>query len=337
MRAAMRDVYGGPEVVRVRHVDPPVPIEDEVVVRVEAASLNRADLDQLYPRWWFYRLIAGIRRPRNPRLGLDAAGTVEAVGPAVTTFKAGDRVFGDLFAFGMGAFAELACAPQRAFARIPDGVSFEAAACLPHSAILAVQALRPHAGGRRMRAGDQVLIDGGSGNVGPFAIQIAKAWGAEVTATSRAEKVGFVRSLGADHVFAYTSTDITQGGERFDWIVDVDSHHSVLAWSRALKPGGVYVTLGGGTLDMLGLIVAPLVGRRERKDMGLLMGWRPFNRAADDVATVEELVAAGKLRPVIDRRFGLDQVGDALRYMDEGRNRGKVVITIGPGEEPATS
>src|SRR6185436_8887234 len=181
---------------------------------------NRGDLDGLTPRPQFVRLFIGLRAPREPRIGFDAAGEVEAVGPGVTRFKPGDRVFGDMFSFGAGSFAEYVCAPERAFLPIPAGMTFEDAATLPHSANLAVQGQRLR-NGRTIKAGDRVLVDGASGNVGPFAVQIAKAMGAEVTGVARTEKLDLVRSLGADHVLDYTQVDPRHTGRRFDWIVDV--------------------------------------------------------------------------------------------------------------------
>jgi NADPH:quinone reductase-like Zn-dependent oxidoreductase len=324
VKAAMRDRYGPPKIVRIEEVEKPVPTGDQVLVRVRAASVNRADLDGLAPRWRFTRLFFGLRTPRIRRLGLDAAGVVEAVGPETSRFKPGDRVFADLFAFGMGAFAEYVCARERAFAPMPAGMSFEDAATLPHSAVLAVQGLRTHSG-RTPRPGDAVMVVGASGNVGPFAVQIAKALGTEVTGVSRTDKLDFVRSLGADHVIDYTRTDYTRSGP-YDWIVDVDAKHPLRAFRRTLRPGGVYVAMGGSTAWLLSsLIQAPflrLTGRR----MGLLLGWVPFKAA--DVDRVKELIAQGKLKPAIDRRFSLDQIVDALRYVEEGRPRGKVVITV---------
>ena len=261
MRAAMRDRYGPPEVVEVREVDRPTPEGDEVLVRVHVAAVNRADLDGIIPRWAFVRLFFGLRAPRVKTVGLDMAGVVEAVGPEATTFKPGDRVFADMFSFGNTAFADYVCASQEAFLRIPDDMSFEVAATLPHSAVLALQALRTRRG-RTIRPGDKVLVDGASGNVGPFAVQIAKAMGAEVTGTASTAKLDFVRSLGADHVIDYTTTDYTRGSERYDWIVDVDSHKPVLAVRRALKRGGVYVTCGGAATRMLGAVfLGAVIGR----------------------------------------------------------------------------
>jgi NADPH:quinone reductase-like Zn-dependent oxidoreductase len=326
MKAAFQDRYGPPEVVEVREVPTPVPADGQVLVRVEAASVNRADLDALGPRPGFIRPLLGMRAPRNKRVGIDVAGVVESVGPGVTAFKPGDRVFGDLFSFGQGAFAEYACAPSRAFARIPDGIGFEDAATLPHSAVLAAQGLRLR-NGRTIRPRDKVLIDGASGNVGPFAVQIAKARGAEVTGVSRTEKVEFVRSLGADHVLDYTKTDYTSRPERYDWIVDTDSHHSIFRVRRALAPNGVYVTLGGTAWPILFSIVAgPLISRLSDRWSGLLLWWKPFNRA--DVDTLTTMIAAGQVRPVIDRRFPLAEIVAALRYVDDGHARGKVIITF---------
>jgi NADPH:quinone reductase-like Zn-dependent oxidoreductase len=287
--------------------------------------VNRADLDYLGPRPGFIRPMIGMRAPRDPRMGIDVAGVVESVGADVTAFRAGDRVYADLLGFGAGAFAEFASAPERAFAKIPDALSFEDAATLPHSAILAIQGLRRR-DGRTVQPGDTVLVDGASGNVGPFAVQIAKTLGAEVTGVASAGKLDFVRSLGADHVLDYRKVDYTKTGERYDWIVDTDSHHPLLQVRRALRPNGVYVTLGGTALPILaGLLTGAVVSRATDKWMGLLIWWKPFK--VEDVDTVKELIAAGKVRPVIDRTFPLSQTVEALRYVDEGHARGKVVIT----------
>jgi len=325
MRAAFQTRYGKPDVVELRDVDRPDALEDQVVVRVQAASVNRADLDGLGPRPGFLRLFTGLRAPRNHNVGIDVAGIVESVGPGVTRFQPGDRVFADLFPFEQGAFAEYARAPERAFLPIPKDLSFEDAATLPHSSILAVQGLRRR-DGRTPKPGDKVLIDGASGNVGPFAVQIARSMGAEVTGVCRTEKVDFVRSLGADHVLDYTKVDYTAGDERYDWIVDTDSHHSILRVRRALRPNGVYVTLGGTALPIIaGLVVGPLISLPSNKWSGLMLWWKPFR--AEDMATVTDLIAAGKVRPAIDRRYPLSEVVDALRWVDDGHSKGKVIVT----------
>lgn len=331
MQAATRTRYGPPEVVSVVEVDAPAPVADQVLVRVHAASVNRADLDQLYPRWGWIRPFYGLRRPRPAyrRIGLDAAGVVEAIGPAVTRFRTGDRVFADLYAHGQGAFAELVCAAERAFEPMPDGLSFEDAATLPHAGVLALHGLR-YRDGRTIRAGDRVLIVGASGNVGPFAIQIAKALGAVVTGVASGPKLEFVRSLGADEVIDYTTVDPTRTDERYDWIVDVDAHEGFLAWRRALRPGGVYVAMGGSTRWLLeAVFAAPVISRATGRSMALVLWWKPFRH--EDVERLTELVMAGQVRPAIDRRFPLSQVVAALRHVDDGLARGKVVITIADG------
>jgi NADPH:quinone reductase-like Zn-dependent oxidoreductase len=325
MKAAVRDRYGPPDVVEVRDVDKPVPVDDQVLVRVQAASVNRGDLDGIEPRPQFVRLFVGLRAPKNPRLGLDAAGVVESVGPNVTRFKPGDRVFGDLFSFGQGSFAEYVCAREAAFLPIPPGMSFEDAATLPHAGTLAVQGLRLR-NGRTVGPGDKVLISGAAGNVGPFAVQIAKARGAEVTGVDGPDKLDLVRSLGADHVIDYTKVDYATTAERYDWILDVDSHHSVFQARRALRPNGVYITLGGTGWPILqALLAGPVIGRATGKWLGLLLWWKPFD--AGDVETLTDLIAAGKVTPAIDRRLPLSEIVEALRLVDDGRARGKVIVT----------
>ncbi|MBA2718171.1 MAG: NAD(P)-dependent alcohol dehydrogenase [Chloroflexi bacterium] len=326
MQAAVRDRYGPPEVVEVQEVDRPAPSSNQVLVRVRAASVNRADIDGLYPRWAFVRLFLGLRAPKNRGLGLDVAGVVDAVGEGVTRFVPGDRVFGDLSTSRDGAFAEFVCAPEKVLASIPTGVSFEDAATLPHSAILALQGLRRR-DGRTIQPGDTVLIVGASGNVGPFAVQLAKVMGGEVTGVCRTQKMDFVRSLGADHVIDYTTQDETRTGERYDWILDVDAHRSVFRWRGALRPNGAYVTLGGSALTMLvtGLL-GPVVSRFGDHSLGMMLWWKP--NSAADVATLLELIASGKLRPVIDRTYPLSEIVAALRHVDDGQARGKVVITV---------
>jgi NADPH:quinone reductase-like Zn-dependent oxidoreductase len=266
----------------------------------------------------------GLRAPRNHRLGIDVAGVVEAVGPDVARFQVGDRVFGDLFSFGSGAIAERVAPRDRGLEPIPEGLSFETAATLPHSGVLAMQALRLR-NDRTIRPGDHVLIDGASGNVGPFAVQIAKGLGAEVTGTCRTEKVDFVRSLGADHVIDYTTAIYTRGKERYDWIVDTDSHHPILEVRRVLRPRGVYVTLGGTSLPILAALAAgPVITAATKSWMGLLLWWKPFNRP--DVERLTGLVVAGTVVPAIDRTYSLEEIVAALRWLDDGHSRGKVLV-----------
>jgi NADPH:quinone reductase-like Zn-dependent oxidoreductase len=327
MKAIVRSRYGGPEVLEMRDVDTPTVRDGEVLVRVQASSVSTADIDYLRGRPRFARFIRslyGVRAPRNRGLGLDVAGRVEAVGRGVGAFRVGDEVFGDLTEHGFGAFAEYASAPDRAFAHKPALLTFEEAATLPHAAVLAMQGLRS---GRRLEAGQSVLINGASGSVGPFAVQIAKALGAEVTGVCSAPKMDLVRALGADHVIDYARNDFTDSGRRYDRIIDLAGSRSILDCRRALREAGTYLWVGGSTAGLLGAVcLGPLMSLGRSRRLGLLP-WRPFRR--DDVHLLTELIEAGELRPVIDRRYPLDQVPEALRYLEGGHARGKVVITIG--------
>jgi NADPH:quinone reductase-like Zn-dependent oxidoreductase len=324
MKAFVRDRYGSPDVLALSEVPTPTPQAGEVLVRLRAASLNQADLDYLYGRPMLTRIASGFRGPRSRGLGLDAAGEIDAIGPSVTAFRPGDEVFGDLTRFGYGAFAEYACAAQEAWAHKPASLSFEEAATVPQSGILALQNLRLRR--RRIEPGDSVLVNGASGNVGPFAVQIAKAYGADVTGTCRTSKMELVREVGADEVIDYTVEDYTRAGPRFDWILDIAGNHSLRECRRALKPGGVYILVGGPTSRILAaMVIGPLVSLVGDKTMGIQWGWKPFEQ--EDVAILRDLVDTGKIKPVIDRRYGLAQVPEALRYLESGEARGKIVIT----------
>ena len=254
---------------------------------------------------------------------MDVAGTVEAVGTNVTRFQPGDQVFGDLTEHGYGAFAEYASAPENAFARRPADLTFEEAAAVPQSGIMALQGLVDK---RRIRPGDEVLINGAGGGVGPFAVQIAKSFGAEVTGVDRTGKLDLVRSLGADHVIDYTREDYTASGRRYDRILDVAGNRSIFDCRRALKPKGRYVVIPGSIPRLFqAIVLGPPISMVDSRKMGMLM-WKPFKR--EDVALLKELIEAGRVSPVIDRRFPLGEVAEALRYQEEGRARGKLVITV---------
>ena len=326
MRAAWRDAWGGPEVVSVRDVEVPEPSRDEVLVRLQAASVNRADLDTLKPEPAVLRLFLGPRKPRQKRVGIDAAGLVVGVGENVTELKVGDRVFGDLYNYGAGAFAEYVTAPEKAWLRIPGPISVEDAATLPHSANLAIQGLRLR-NGRTVNSGDRVLVVGATGNVGPFAVQLAKSRGAHVTAVGARDKTELMHALGADEIIDYRTTDYTRPAERYDWIVDVHAHHALGRWRQALKPRGVYQAMGGSGWWLLSMAIAqPVYKLATRKTMGLMLSWKPFN--PPDIQELSRLVSAGTLRPAIDRRFSLEDVAHALAHVDQGRARGKVLITF---------
>jgi len=310
-------------VVGLAEVAKPAPGANEVLVRVEAASVNTADLDHLRGRPFLARIGTGMRKPKLRVIGLDAAGVVEVIGAAVTQFQPGDEVWADLFGFGHGAFAEYVSAPESAFAPKPAGMSFDQAATFPHSAVLARQALR---GGRPICPGHKVLIIGAGGCVGPFAIQIAKSLGAEVTGLDHTGKLEIMRSAGADHVIDYTREDVTKNGVGYDLILDIAQARSVLRYRRSLTDTGSYVLIAR-TLSgfFAAFFLGGLVAMTGSKRMGVFM-WRPNDKG--DLRSLGELFDAGKLTPLIDRRFSLDEVGKALRYQQDGHARGKLVITV---------
>lgn len=322
MKAVVRDRYGSPDVLRFAEVGTPDVASGQALVRVRAASLNTADSDHLWGRPLLARIGTGLRRPSTGRVGLDVAGTVEAVSPDVTGLHPGDAVWADLFSHGHGSLAEYVCAPASAFAPMPTGMSFEEASTVPHSGVLALQGLR--AGGA-VRPGDRVLIIGAGGCVGPFAIQIAKAFGAEVTAVDHGDKLDLVRSAGADHVVDYTREDITASGQRYDAILDIAEARSVVRYRRCLRPRGRYVLIAR---TLSGFVGAAVMGGLIRLTSTVRMGvfsWRPNERS--DLRMLAGLVEDGRLRPITDRRFRLADAAEAFRYLQAGRARGKVIVT----------
>lgn len=324
MKAIVRYRYGSPDVLELREIARPVVGDQDVLVRVRASSLNADDLEYLYGKSPFTRMATGLRRPRIRGLGVDVAGQVEAVGKNVTKFDAGDEVFGNMTQHGLGAHAEYVCAPAGAFALKPARLNFEEAATVPQSAVLALQGLR---GKRPIRPGDRVLINGAGGNVGPFAVQIARHFGAEVTGVDSTDKLDMVRAVGAAHVIDYTREDPIRNGQRYDLILDVVARRSMLEWRRALNPAGLYVMLGASTpLLLQGAFAGPLISMAGGRKLAMMWWWKPFHQ--DDVAFLKELIEAGSVVPVIDRRYPLSQVPDALRYLEAGHSRGKIVITV---------
>ena len=323
MKAIVRSGYGSADVLELKEVATPSPADNEVLVRVFASAVNMADVDYLLGQPKIARLGTGLRKPKNSRLGLDLAGKVEAVGENVTRFQPGDEVFGDLTEYGYGAFAEYVCASEEAFAKKPAGLTFEEAAAVPQAGVLALQGLR---GKRQIRPEQTVLINGAGGNVGPFAVQIAKAFGAEVTGVDRPDKLDMVRSIGADHVIDYTGEDYTKTGKRYDWILDVAAYRSIFESRRALAPGGTYIaipnSIGGAFQAML---LGPLISIFGSRKIGMVW-WKPFR--AEDVAFLTELLEAGNVKPVIDRSYPLAEIREALRYQAQGHPRGKIVITV---------
>jgi NADPH:quinone reductase-like Zn-dependent oxidoreductase len=323
MKAIVRYQYGSPDVLEFRDIDKPVVGDDEVLVRVHAAGVNMADVDYLRGRPDSARLMTGLREPRNHALGLDVAGQVETVGTNVTRFRPGDEVFGDLTEYGFGGFAEYACAPEDAFALKPANLTFEEAATVPQAGVMALQGLR---GKRPVQPGHKVLINGAGGNIGPFAVQIAKSFGAEVTGVDSTGKLDMLHSIGADHVVDYTKADYTRSGQRYDRILDVAAYRSIFESKRALKPNGVYVMVPGSMDRMFqAMFLGSLLSLAGSRKMGIL-AWKPFKQ--EDVAFLKELIEAGKVTPVIDRRYPLREVPEALRYQEDGHPRGKLVITV---------
>lgn len=320
MKAIVYHDYGSPDVLRYEEMEKPVPGDHEVLIRVRAAALNALDWRILRGKPWPMRLlIGGLRKPRITRPGRDVAGQVEAVGSKVTRFKPGDEVFGTCLA----ACAEYACVKEEKLALKPANISFEEAAAVPVAALTALQGLRDKG---RIQPGQKVLVDGASGGVGTFAVQIAKALGAEVTAVCSTRNVDAARSMGADHVLDYTREDFTQSGQRYDLILAANAHRSLFDYRRALNPGGILAMAGGGGAQMLqaGLLGPFLSLAGSKKKMGSFMA--RVNQA--DLVVLKDLLTAGKIVPVIDRRYPLKETAEALRYLEEGHARGKVVITV---------
>ncbi|WP_437903845.1 NAD(P)-dependent alcohol dehydrogenase [Sorangium sp. So ce327] len=320
MKAIVYDRYGSPDVLRLEEIPKPELGDDDVLVRVHAASVNSWDWDLVTGTPVLFRFW-GLLRPKHRVPGADIAGRVEAVGKNVTRFRPGDEVFGDLCQCGWGGFAEYARARESALTPKPAGMTFEQAAALPQAGAMALQGLRDEGG---LRPAQKVLINGAGGGVGTFAIQIAASLGAEVTGVDRTEKLETMRGAGAAEVIDYTQEDFTAGGKTYDLILDVAAHRSMFDYARALNRGGTYVMLGGSIGRILQvLLVGPWIARSEQKKMRLMPA-----KANHDLAALGELFQAGKLSPVIDRCFPLSEVPDAFRYFGEGRARGKIVITV---------
>jgi NADPH:quinone reductase-like Zn-dependent oxidoreductase len=337
MKAAVYTKYGSPDVVQIVDVEMPVPKDNEVLIKVRAASVNPLDGGLMKGRPYSARILLGLRKPKDTRPGRDVAGQVEAVGRNVTQFKPGDEVFGacisdpqdsgaSVWVHCQGAFAEYVCAPESTLVTKPDNVTFEQAASAPLAAFTALQGLRDKG---QIQPGQKVLINGAAGGVGTFAVQIAKSFGAEVTGVCSTRNVDMVRSIGADHVMDYTQEDFTKSGQRYDAIFDCVLNHSLSACRRVLNPKGIYIGVGGsGSRWMIGLL-APLI-------KALVLS--PFlsqklvsvmaKPSKEDLTIMRELMATGKVTPVVDRCYSLSEVPEAIRYLEEKHARGKVVITL---------
>ena len=320
MKAIVRETYGPPDVLHLADVPVPTVRDGDVLVKVRAASANAGDWHLLRGTPWPFRLVAGLRTPRFKSIGTDIAGTVEAVGRNVTRFRPGDEVFGELSRCGFGAYAEFAAAPEQALALKPANLSFEEAAALPTAGYTALQGLRK----ARIQRARRVLINGASGGVGTFAVQIARTFGTEVTAVCSTRNVDLVRSLGADHVIDYTTNDFATNGERYDAILATNGDRSIWDYKRALTADGSYSMTGGTNRQLTeALLFGPLFSLGRQRFGNVLM---TPNQA--DLMVLKELSAAGRVRPVIDRRFPLSDVPSAIQYVEDGHARGKVVVTV---------
>ena len=319
MKALVSTRYGPPDVLQFKEIATPVPADDEVLIKVYAASVNPLDSYSMRGPLFFLPMIGGLLKPKHNVIGSDIAGRVEAVGSDVKQFQPGDEVFGGK---GFGGFAEYACATEDRLALKPANLSFEEAAAVPIAAITALQGLRDKG---RIQRGHKVLVDGASGGVGTFAVQLAKSFGAEVTAVCSTRNVDTARSIGADHVIDYTRDDFTQSGQRYDLILGANAHHSIFHYRRALNRGGVFVMVGGGWISILQvMLLAPFLSRIGSKKMCFFIA----KIKTKDLVFLKDLLEAGKLVPVIDRRYPLSGVAEALRYREEGHAQGKVVITV---------
>ena len=320
MKAMVRHEYGSPDVVRLEEVPDPTPSDDEVLVRVHASSVSSSDWELLTGHPFYIRPLFGLVNPRRKILGSDIAGRVEAVGKNVRTFQPGDEVLGDIMWHGFGGFAEYVSVPEKApLVRKPASMTFEEAAAIPQAATIAVQGLRSL---ESSPPGQKVLINGAGGGSGSFAVQMAKSFGAEVTGVDSGRKLDMCRSIGADHVIDYTQEDFTRNGERYDLILDISAHHSIFDCARALRPGGKYLVTGGRMMQAV--FLGPWISALGGKQMSLLR----VEPNKGDLNLVGERFEAGEVAPVIDRRFPLAEVPEALRYFGDGLARGKVVITI---------
>jgi NADPH:quinone reductase-like Zn-dependent oxidoreductase len=322
MRAIVTKRYGPPERLHLQEVDKPAPKDDEVLVNVHASSLNAADFE--IQRGSLISRMQGPLRPKHKIPGSDVAGRIEAVGRNASEFQPGDEVVGDLFYAGFGAFAEYVCAPEHVLTPKSTAMTFEEAATFPQAAVIALQALR---GKREIRPGHKVLINGAGGGMGTFAVQIAKYYGAEVTGVDSVKKLDMIRSIGADHVLDYAQEDYTKSGQLYDFILDTVANRSFYDYERALSAEGLFVMVGGSRKALLqAVLLGPRFSKADGKHLGINLWSKPYNK--EDMDFLAELFEAGKVVPVIDGRYPLSEVPEALRYLEEGQALGKLVISV---------
>ncbi|HBX69386.1 MAG TPA: alcohol dehydrogenase [Chloroflexi bacterium] len=322
MKAMVHTKYGSPEVIHLKELEMPSPKDDEVLVKVQAASVNALDWHLLTADIFLVRLMGmGLLKPKNQVLGADIAGRVAAVGKNVSQFRPGDEVFGDI---GHGGFAEYAIAPERTLALKPANISFDEAAAVPVAGLTALQGLRDSG---KIRTGQKVLINGAAGGVGTFAVQVAKAFGAEVTAVCSARNLEQARRLGADQVIDYTKENFTQNGQKYDLIFAANGYHPIRAYKESLTPKGIYVMAGGKPAQMF---QAMLLGSWMSEKEGRKLGGVSAHMNQKDLLTLKEMLEAGKIIPAIDKRFALTEVPEALGYLGTGHAQAKIVINVAP-------
>ena len=322
MKAIFYTTYGSPDVLKIKDVDKPIPEDNQVLVKIHAASMNYGNVVLLRGEPFLARFAFGLRKPKYTIPGGDIAGQVEAVGKAVKQFKPGDDVFGDLSRCGWGGFAEYVVVPEKALALKPTNISYEEAAATPMAGVTALQGLRDKG---NIQPNQKVLINGASGGVGTFAVQIAKAYGAEVTGVCSTRNLEILRSIGADHIIDYTKEDFTQNQQGYDLILAVNGNHPISAYKRALKENGTYVMVGGSGAQLTqAMFQGPLISMTGNKKMGNML--QKSNQK--DLNFMKELLQTGKVKPVIDRSFTLYEAPEAFRYFEEGHAQGKVIITV---------
>ena len=322
MKAIVYHNYGSPDVLSLTEIEQPEPEENEVLIKVHAAAANPLDWHFMRGTPYVVRLITGFKKPKIGRLGADVAGTVEAIGKNVTRFKPGDQVFGSC----RGAFAEYVCSHEQSLAKKPENISFEQAASVPVAALTALQGLRDKG---NIKSGQKVLINGASGGVGSFAVQIARSFGTEVTGVCSSRNVEMVRSIGAKQIIDYTQENFTRGEQQYDIILDTAGNHSLSAIRRVLNPGGIYLGVGGPsgrwkmglTQTLMGNVLSLFVSQN-------FTSYIANANKAEDLLFMRDLIETGKVTPVIDKRYQLSEVPEAISYLEQGHSRGKIVVNV---------
>ena len=323
MKANVFEKYGTPDILKIKEVEIPIPKNNEMLIQVHVAAFNYADPNILAGSPFMMRFFTGFPKPKHNILGMDVAGKVKSVGKDVKKFKPGDDVFGNLFSCRLGAFAEYVCIPENEAKLKPTNISFEDASTIPTSGVTALQGLMKKG---QIQPGQKVLINGASGGVGTFAVQIAKAFGAEVTGVCSTKKMEMVSSIGADYVIDYTQADFTKYDTKYDFILDIAAYRALSDFKRILKPKGIYVLVGGSVSR---ITKANLFGPLYSKKDGIQMCSLGVTKTSmNDMEFLCELIKKGELKPVIDKRYSIDEVGEGLRYLGDGHTKGKLVMII---------